>query len=119
MEPQEFAVETLQVGDRRAVVRVAGDVDLFTAAELRASLRAALDAGAGEIVVDLGAVTFLDSSGLAALVAGHRAAQLRRRPMTIVVDDPAIRRPFAVAGLDELLPVVTTAQAALGRPNAR
>jgi anti-anti-sigma factor len=64
-------------------------------------------------------VTFVDSSGLAALVSAHRGAHLRRRRMTIVVDDPAIRRPFEVAGLDELLPVVTTAQAALKRSDAR
>jgi anti-sigma B factor antagonist len=65
-----------------ARLRVGGEVDLGSAQALRDAICEALDAGAREIEVDLGAVSFLDSTGLSILLhaardAGRRGAQLR------------------------------------------
>jgi anti-sigma B factor antagonist len=87
------------------VVTVTGEVDMLTAPRLREAVRAALDdPRAGEVVIDLTAVTFLGSSGLAALVHARQDAARRGEPLRVVVDHarPVIQ-PIKVTGLDGVL----------------
>ncbi len=64
--------------ERRAdavLVTPSGEVDRDTAPDLRARLAEAIGlAGGGRVEVDLAAVTFMDSSGIGALLTGHRLA---------------------------------------------
>ena len=59
-------------------VEVAGELDLSTAAELQEAVRRAIDEGRGQLLVDLGGVTFMDSAGLGALLGAARTARARR-----------------------------------------
>src|ERR1035438_3088782 len=71
-----FQVEPITVGDC-AVLRVAGEVDVYTAPELRQQLIKLVDSGAWHVVADLAGVDFLDSSGLGVL--GEAPNRLRHR----------------------------------------
>jgi stage II sporulation protein AA (anti-sigma F factor antagonist) len=73
MEPVSLTVSTDLV-DGLAVVTVAGDVDLASADRLGDELETALHK-AQTLVVDVGGVTFIDSTGLNVLVQAHRTAQ--------------------------------------------
>jgi anti-sigma B factor antagonist len=87
------------------VVTVTGEVDMLTAPRLREAVRAALDdPHAREVVIDLTPVTFLSSSGLAALVQAKHDAARRGEPVRVVVDHarPVIS-PIKAAGLDGVL----------------
>lgn len=64
--------------DELLIVVVTGDVDVATAPALDAAITEALAGSAGgAICVDLSAVTFLDSSGIAVLLRGRRDADGR------------------------------------------
>ena len=66
----------IDIGERNgaAVVRPAGArVDLQVAGEFRTTLLQLIDVGHHRLVVDLGDVNFVDSSGLGALVSALRA----------------------------------------------
>ena len=67
----------------QAVVRVQGEVDLYTAPQLWETLDAAIAGTPHELVIDLSDVSFLDSSGLSVLVR----AQKRLRPIdgTVII----------------------------------
>lgn len=64
--------------DARCELVVTGEVDVSNASELRDAINAAFDAGtAGELVVDLAEVPYIDSTGIGVLVgAAHRAGEL-------------------------------------------
>lgn len=98
------------------VVTVAGEVDVLTAARLRAAIVAGFGKlREGEIlVVDLTDVTFLGSAGLQALVEVTQVARQRREPLRVVVDNtrPVIR-PIELTGLDDLLALFDTVDDAL------
>jgi len=81
------------------VVKVAGEIDLAT----RDQLRECLAPLHGNVVVDLAAVTFLDSSGIATLLA--QATRLAAESATLRLRRPAplVARVLRIAGLDELL----------------
>ncbi len=72
----EFGYETA-VAEGRATLRFRGELDLATAPVLAREVEATLAPGISEVVVDLSRVGFLDSSGLASLIAARRSARAR------------------------------------------
>jgi anti-sigma B factor antagonist len=70
-----------------ARLRVTGDVDLATAQTVRDAVCESLDAGAREIELDLGGVSFLDSTGLSVLL--HAARDVARRRATLKTFSPS------------------------------
>lgn len=86
-------------GRPRAVLRVAGDVDAVSVAELAEALERLVAGGATDVRLDLSGVPFIDSTGLTALITTH--TQLEGRGRVIVEEASApVRRTFKVAGLD-------------------
>lgn len=69
-----FDIEVETIRDGSLCVRVSGEIDLATAPQLRTSLSDALSQ-ASEVVLDLGGVGFIDSTGLAAIISGAHAAE--------------------------------------------
>ena len=80
------------------VVRVAGEVDMATAPQLRERLEE-MPEGTGTLVVDLTDVSFLDSTGLSVLVAawkrlsgGDQATEGQAGDLRLVVVRPTIQK---------------------------
>lgn len=97
------------------VVEAVGDVDQETAPALGAAIISGIDAaGGGPCILDLAAVTFLDSAGLTVLLEATLHAEAQREPLPIVVDSnrPVIR-PIQVTGLDNELSLYHTVEEAL------
>ena len=76
--PAEFALSEESLGEGRHVVAVRGEIDLFTAPELKKTLADAIENGASRVVVDLSETTFLDSTALGVLIGGHLSRRLRK-----------------------------------------
>lgn len=85
-----------------AVVELSGDVDLESSPTVRTVLLTALRHSAGPLFVDLTNVSFLDSSGLSALVAAYRRANAFDRDVLLVAPSPPVRRLLTISGLDRL-----------------
>jgi anti-anti-sigma factor len=86
----------------RVVVALAGECDLASRAALTEALLAAVER-APVVIVDLGALRFLDSSGLHGLVTAYRAAQERGGRLHAVNAGGTVATVLAVTGLDGLL----------------
>ncbi|TVT51520.1 STAS domain-containing protein [Amycolatopsis rhizosphaerae] len=94
------------------VLTVSGELDMLTAPRLAASLEELLAAAPRTLVVDLGGVTFLGSAGLAVLVTAHELAP-GREVLRIAAGNRQIRRAFTMTGLDNLLALYESREAAL------
>lgn len=81
------------------VLKLNGDVDLGSAPVLVAALHDALERGSPAVVVDLSAVQFLASSGMAALLDARQEAERRGCRFRLAGGDRAVRRPLDAAGL--------------------
>jgi len=81
-----------------AVLSVAGDVDLAVAPDLRAAINQALALDAGTLTIDLARVTFLDSSGIAALIHGRITADVIGTRFQIRNLPPIVRRVLEITG---------------------
>ena len=107
----ELQVETRQQGDV-AVLAASGEVDVFTAPDLDAELTSLVAQGSPRVVVDLSAVTFLDSTGLGVLVKALKGIREAGGTLHLVVTSDRIRKIFDITGLDASLPLFDTVDAA-------
>jgi anti-anti-sigma factor len=95
-EPRDFEVWVEDDG-RTVTVTVTGEVDIATAPELYVALSGGHAREAAAVVVDLLGVTFLDSSGLHALLAANEDLEGRMG----VVPSAACLRLFEIAGVTD------------------
>lgn len=85
---------------RRATLRPHGEVDVATAPAIEQHAHALWDEGAEELVLDLGSVTFFDSSGLRLLIRLQTTAETHAR-RALLLDDcsPAVARVLELTQL--------------------
>jgi anti-sigma B factor antagonist len=84
----------------RAVLAAYGEIDLATVDRLRDAIDRAAATSAAEVWVDLSQVDFMDSTGLSALVVGHRAFPDR---FVVICPDGPPRRALEISGLHQVL----------------
>lgn len=80
------------------VLSIEGELTIYRAEELCATLKAALAAG-NDLEVNLGDVTEMDSAGVQLLIAAKRAATAMQREMRLVEHSPAVREVFDILDL--------------------
>lgn len=95
---QPFAVEVSQV-EGRAVVAVAGELDLATAPQLRERLALLSEAGKNQVTLDLTHLDFIDSTGLSVLVMVFNRAQAAGGSIVIRNPSMSVMRIFEITGL--------------------
>jgi anti-anti-sigma factor len=97
-------IDTSRPSPTIARLAVVGEVDLATAPLLRDRLFSVLhDQTPGIVDVDLAGVSFLDCSGIGALVAGRNMAVQTGRQMRVTGPQPATRRLLELTGLFNVL----------------
>lgn len=100
---QGLQVDFRSVGGHRVVV-VSGEIDIATAAELRAALLEAARSPSKGLIVDMAAVTFMDARGLGVLAEIHRQTRHLRHGLRLAAPGPQIIRLLATTGLADHLP---------------
>ena len=98
---QRFATATAQLGNGTAVVSVMGELDRATVPAFDRTLLDVTEAGTGEVIVDLTCCSFLDSSGLRALIATKERLERSDRSLALVLSNPIVMRVFQLTGFDE------------------
>ncbi|MCU1689706.1 MAG: anti-sigma-factor antagonist [Pseudonocardiales bacterium] len=89
---------------RVAAVTVLGDVDFADAGALLRCVRQGVVAGAFEIILDLSAVTYMDSIGLRDMVASLGACAAAGVLLSIRAPATCVARILEMTGLSELFP---------------
>jgi anti-sigma B factor antagonist len=97
------------------LVRVAGEVDMSHEEELRNELRAAVEADATGIVVDLTECEFVDSSAIRALLLSREAKNSDDQvgeSLAVAASSDQILRILSVMGIDQVIPIEPTVEQA-------
>jgi anti-sigma B factor antagonist len=102
MAPPEPRVESLANG---AVITLSGELDAYNAPELRSTFERVLESEPALVVLDLTAVTFLDSTVLGAIVGLLRRVREARGELRTVLPDTTARRIFEITNLVAALDV--------------
>jgi len=118
MKATDFGLTTARIGSDEFVVTLNGDVDLYTAPELKSELIRLIDGGATRIVVDLTSATFIDSTTLGVLLGAFKRLRPLGGELTIVCPDSNIRKIFQITLLDRVFAIFETREAAIAQPPA-
>lgn len=105
-------MDTRTVEKEPPVITLEGEVDVYTAPELKKQMITLLEAGARELVVDLTAVDYLDSTVLGVLIGGLKRMRERDGNLRLVCPSPRIRRIFEITGLDKIFDIYNSEQEA-------
>jgi anti-sigma B factor antagonist len=100
LEGAAASVEQWREESGALVIRVTGEVDMSNAGDIREVVDQVTGTGVDRLIFDLGGLEFIDSSGLAVLLAAAQkvpSVQLRN-------PSPIVRRVVEVTGLSETLP---------------
>jgi len=98
--PPEFAIAVSRTG-RRAVLALSGEFDLSVETEMTATLESVVSTGRSIVVLDLRALTFIDSTGIRALIEAQRRCATAHCPLYLVSGPPEVRHVLALCGVEE------------------
>lgn len=89
------------------VVRAHGEIDLYTAHEFERALESGTQKGACALIADLTDVSYLDSSGLSALLHAHKLMTARGGSIYVIASPgtPGVRRVLQITRLDTVFRV--------------
>jgi anti-sigma B factor antagonist len=106
-----FTAVRKQLEDGVTLVTATGEIDLASAPALAEEL--SLAGQAPLVLLDLSAVTFMDSSGLRVLLAAHTKAVKSASRLRLYGIRRAVRKPLEITGIAEILDIHETQAAAL------
>lgn len=110
---QDIVIEVAgPIGDC-AVLKISGEVDVFTAPKLREQVVDLAAKGVVHIVADLSSVEFLDSTGLGVLVGGLKRLRTQDGSLSLVMTTDRISRIFKITGLTAVFASHDSVQAAI------
>jgi anti-anti-sigma factor len=109
-EPQESRV---------VIVRMPDEIDIANAGQLVAELASACDSGVNLVVADMTHTTFCDASGARMLVVAQRRAADSGVELRAAVASARVRRVLVLLGLDTIVPIHPTVDAACHQDKRR
>jgi anti-sigma B factor antagonist len=112
MSSGTLAMRVRREPDGIAVITVTGEVDIATVAGFRDRLFTLADTSRS-VIVDLDQVSFIDATGLGALVGAAHRADIHGASLQVVCDRPQTWELFRLAGLDRRLRLARTRAEAL------
>jgi anti-sigma B factor antagonist len=107
-----LTVQMETAGEGTSVVSLGGELDLSTIPRMEVLLFGELSHRA--VIVDLSALSFIDSSGMAVLIKAFRATDGDRRMVTVIAPGSQVERVLRIAGIHRALPLFPDREAALG-----
>lgn len=95
--------------DGAVILRPRGEVDLASSPALRKALQEQLDARCPLLLLDMSEVSYIDSSGLAALIEYGRDTPAIGGKMALFGLTPRVKTVFELVRLNELFPIADDA----------
>ncbi len=87
------------------VLSFSGEIDLHTAPEMKKTIYETLDQGARDIILDLGGLSFMDSSGLGVLVGTLKRVRSAGGSVSLVCCRDSVLKVLRLTGLDQVFPI--------------
>jgi anti-sigma B factor antagonist len=119
MTRPQFRVDRQLLDHNRTVLTVVGELDVASARDFKEILFEVIATRPDAVIVDMARTTFVDSSGLAALLAGVKRLRPREGCLVLATANPSIAHSLQIIGLSDVLPIYPTREAALAGLNER
>jgi anti-sigma B factor antagonist len=95
----------MQELDGTIVLAVSGEVDLYSSPDLRSAVLKQLGRASKAVAVDLSAVPYMDSSGVATLVEGLRNAKTKNVNFMLIAPSESVMKVLQLSRLDSVFEI--------------
>ena len=95
-----------------AILSPSGEIDLATVGQLEDALAASIGNGDTDVAVDLTGVTFMDSTGLRALLAANQNLSESGHRLALIVAGGPVDRLLDISGVGQTLEIFQSLEAA-------
>src|SRR6201996_7424168 len=112
-EEMELTLNVYSDAPGLPVIAVSGEIDVYTAPKLRERLIGLVESGSYQLIVDMEAVEFLDSTGLGVLVGGLKRVRAQDGWIDLVCTQGRILRIFRITGLNKVFSIHDSVPAAV------
>jgi anti-sigma B factor antagonist len=99
--------------DGATIIAVGGEIDVYTAPKLRDKITELVADGVYDIIVDMEAVEFLDSTGLGVLVGGLKKVRAHDGSLELICTQDRLLKIFRITGLAKVFVIHDSADGAL------
>jgi len=96
-----------------SIVDVEGEIDVLTSPRLKTALAGIVDAGSSTIVINLGRVEYMDSTGLGVIVSAMKRLREKDGTMVLTGLSPHLTKIFEITGLRKAFEIYPTESDAL------
>ncbi|MDO8588113.1 MAG: STAS domain-containing protein [Armatimonadota bacterium] len=100
-----FNINARSLNSSIPLIELEGEVDVYTAPQLKQQMISLLEQGHTEMVVDLTKVEYLDSTALGVLIGGLKRVRERDGNLPLICPSARIRRVFEITGLDKIFDI--------------
>ncbi len=107
-------IESVKWTEKTVVVEISGDIDLHRSTALQQGLLDLLDEKPQRVVIDLAAVPYMDSSGVASLVKLLSRTRKIGVGLTLVSPSPKVRSILEITRLDSIFQLADSVEEAVG-----
>jgi anti-sigma B factor antagonist len=115
----DLKINTRLLDSVASVIDLEGEVDVYTAPQLKQQIISMLDSGIDHIVVNLSQVDYLDSTALGVLIGGLKRLRERSGTLHLICPPPRIRRIFEITGLDRIFDIYASEEEAVEKIKAK
>ena len=100
---------------RQAIVAFPGHVDVSNVGQLRDRLLSVINRGPAVLIADMTDTASCDHQAVEAVARACQRAAINGTQVRLVVTAPVVRRVLSIEGLDRLVPIYPSLEAAIGR----
>lgn len=105
IDVRHLAIEVGPAGET-CLVRLVGELDLATVSAVEAELNRLLTSELQTVVVDLGGLTFIDSTGIACLMKAAKLSAQDGNRLRILPGGEQTMSVMRITGVDKVLPLI-------------
>jgi anti-sigma B factor antagonist len=107
-------MKTVELAPGVVCVELSGELDYARAYAFDREMQAVEEVAAVAVAIDLRSVSFIDSAGVARIIAARRRADRAGRRFAVVRGSKAVDRVLALTALDQQFEIVSDPRALVG-----
>lgn len=111
LSEQECRIELANAG--APIVRLIGEIDIGCAPRVYSLMWQTTERGKRDLIIDLAALDFMDSSGLQILLRLREKLRVEGKKVLLISPAPQIQKLFRLTGFDKLFPIFESDSQAL------
>ena len=108
----DLTLETQEV-EGATIISVGGEIDVYTAPRLRDRITELVGEGVYDLIIDMEAVEFLDSTGLGVLVGGLKKVRAHDGSLQLICTQERLLKIFRITGLAKVFAIHDSTAAAV------